>query len=66
MSFFRFGGLKMSLDRLVAETRARLGANREERLRTTRERSAAFNKRAAYQFNAQEVSRDLLAKTCSL
>jgi len=56
----------MSLDRLVAETRARIGASREDRLRTTRERSVAFNKRVSHEFTAQEVSRDLLAKTCSL
>lgn len=66
MGFFCFGGLEMSLDRLVAEARNRMGANREERLRLTRERSVAFNKRLANEFTAQEVTRDLLSKTCSL
>lgn len=64
--YFPYGGRKMSLDRLVAEARNRMGASREDRLRTTRERSVAFNKRVAHEFNAQEVSRELLAKTCSL
>lgn len=63
---FSVGGLKMSLDRLVAEARNRMGADREERLRQTRERSDAFNKRLAHEFKTQEVTRELLAKTCSL
>lgn len=56
----------MSLERLVAEARGRMGENREERLRQTRERSDAFNKRLAHEFKTQEVTRELLAKTCSL
>ncbi len=56
----------MSLDRLVAEARNRMGADREDRLRQARERSDAFNKRLAHEFKTQEVTRELLAKTCSL
>lgn len=56
----------MSLERLVADARNRMGANREERLRDARERAVAFNKRLANDFSAQEVTRELLAKTCSL
>ncbi|MCE1004976.1 hypothetical protein [Pseudomonas sp. NMI1173_11] len=63
---FSVGGQKMSLDRLVTEARNRMGADREDRLRQARERSDAFNKRLAHEFKTQEVTRELLAKTCSL
>ncbi|HBO4309876.1 TPA: hypothetical protein L4V00_000187 [Pseudomonas aeruginosa] len=56
----------MSLDRLFEEARARMGATREERLERARARTEELNKELARQFSAQAVSKDLLAKTCSL
>ncbi|MHC8378507.1 hypothetical protein ACYZT3_21645 [Pseudomonas sp. MDT1-16] len=56
----------MSLERLFEEARNRMGPSREERLKDARARSEEFNRRAAKDFAAQQVTRELLAKTCSL
>ena len=56
----------MSLERLVEEVRNRMGATREVRLEAARKRSDDFNERLARDFAKQEVTRELLAKTCSL
>lgn len=56
----------MSVERLIAEARTRMGTTREQRLRQAQERSVAFNKRLAHEFKEQEVTRELLAKTCTL
>lgn len=56
----------MGLDRLFEETRKRMGASREDRLKAARNRSEAFNRRATEDFAAQQMNRDLLARTCSL
>ena len=59
-------GSGMSLERLFEEARNRMGPSREERLKDARARSEEFNRRAAKDFAAQQVTRELLAKTCSL
>ncbi|VVQ23584.1 hypothetical protein PS928_05566 [Pseudomonas fluorescens] len=56
----------MGLDRLFEETRKRMGASREDRLKAARDRSEAFNRRATEDFAAQQMNRELLARTCSL
>jgi len=60
------GKENMGLDRLFEETRKRMGANREERLKAARDRSEEFNRRAAEDFAAQQMNREVLARTCSL
>jgi len=60
------GKENMGLERLFEETRKRMGASREDRLKAARDRSEAFNRRAAEDFAAQRMDRDLLARTCSL
>ncbi|WP_150787808.1 hypothetical protein [Pseudomonas fluorescens] len=60
------GKENMGLDRLFEETRKRMGASREDRLKAARDRSEAFNRRATEDFAAQQMNRELLARTCSL
>lgn len=43
-----------------------MGITCEQRLREAHERSVAFNKRLAHELKEQEVTHELLAKTCNL
>uniref|UniRef100_A0AB39CCI0 Uncharacterized protein n=1 Tax=Pseudomonas phage RVTF4 TaxID=3236931 RepID=A0AB39CCI0_9VIRU len=54
------------LEELCNAARKRMGATKAIRLKAARERSIEFNRKAEADFEAQRVTPELLAKTCTL
>lgn len=56
----------MNLEKLIHETRIRMGATRAIRLKAAKERSRAFNEQCTRDYELQKLTPELLAKRCTL